>query len=347
MSSPPPPEPPQPPQPPRGKSRVIVGEKANRKEKPSTVHSQYGEIDLNSPLLKASAGRSGPSRSLFKWLGATIFIRLFRLSVKFIPIAGVLVGAVYSYTYFFGSIPILDAAKQQLGFKVVQQKSSEPRIAQMLGQTRAAVAKSDSRVNLGNALAAGNLATAEAIESGQMIAATPSSAPPLNLTVPSQPTTRTTTNSGLSVADKLDDMLASLNFAAEAPPPPPPAPPGETTTRQMTVGGKETSQAETPATPRREITIVQDSRMAVRSPFHDVDYRRGPGPSAAFRQWAQSISISKVEPDYKPRVTINNMTFVSGNMVDFALGVSLAGIAEDGALVVFRNDNGAHVTVRH
>ena len=346
MSSPeiPPPNP--------AKSRVIIGEKANFSAKPkakakaATVHADYGEIDMSSPLLAKASKRKGPSRSRFKWLGATIFIKLFRLSVKFIPVAGALAAAVYGYTYFFGSIPLVDSVKKQLGLQVAPPAQTESRVTQI------AIAASDSRVHLGNAIGTGDTKTVDAIEAGQYVPPTTTAATaPISAPTVSAPVNRPSTPAGPSVTDKLGDMLTSLKEEVTSlvpEKPPVPVDPGETISRQITLdsGGDDASAGDADAAPPpRQITIVQDSRMAVRSPFHNVNYRRGPSPSADFSQWAQSITIDRVEPDFKPKVSINRMTFVSGNMVDFALGVTLAGISDNGTVVVFRDNRGAHVTV--
>ena len=88
-------------------------------------------------------GRSG-------W-GAGLLIRLFALSTKFVPIAGVLVGGYYSYTYFFGPVPVVEAAAARLG--AAPASSGGSKAGQMLQQTRDVVAANDSRVGFANALA--------------------------------------------------------------------------------------------------------------------------------------------------------------------------------------------------
>ena len=350
MSSPetPPPNP--------AKSRVIIGEKANSsakpkaRAKPATIHADYGEIDMSSPLLAKASKSKSPSRSRAKWLGATIFIKLFRLSVKFIPVAGALAAAVYGYTYFFGSIPIVDSVKKQLGFEVAPQVQTESRATQILAQTKSAIAASDSRVHLGNAIGTGDTQTIDAIESGQYQA--PTTTPPaalISAPTVSAPINRPSAPAGPSVTDKLGDMLTSLKeeVTSRVPTgPEEPVDPGETISRQITLDSR-VDEDSADAPPARQITIVQNSRMAVRSPFHDVNYQTGPSPSSDFTQWVQSITINRVEPEFKPKVSINNMVFISGSIVDFALGVTLAGTADDGKLVVFRDNTGAHVTVQH
>jgi hypothetical protein len=344
--------------PPRpAKSRVIVGAKANKNAKPprkdeakaTQTHADYGEIDMSSPLLSKSSRSRGPKRSAFKWAGVTVFIKLFRLSVKFIPVAGALAAAVYGYTYFFGSIPLVDSIKREFGMEVAPATQTESRVNQMLGQTQDAIASSDARVHLGNAIAAGDTTTIDAIESGQSVAPA-SAAPPIARPAVAPPATRSPpTPDGPSVAEKLGDMLTSITAEVVPSKPPEPVDPGETISRQVTLDGEANSSSSPnagPPPPPRQITIVQNSRMAVRSPFQNIDYRKGPGPSAAFSQWVQSLEIRNVRPEFKPKASINGMTFVAGEMVDFALGITFAGTAEDGEVVVFRDARGAHVTVR-
>lgn len=352
---------PEPPRPNPAKSRVIVGDRANKKAKPTSskmqVHSTYGEIDMNSPLLKqrSRSGR-GPRSSLFKWTGITVVIKLFRLSVKFVPLALAIIGGIIGYTYFFGSNPMVDAVKKQLGMEVFSPEVQEARVKQMLEQTKSAIAASDARVHLGNAIATGDDETSDGIETGQLtFTSTPSpqvtpAAAAAQIARPQKPAGPSMTEKVTeAVGEKIGDVLASLK--TEQPSAPAStrelAQSGETISRTMTIETTAPSGPETYAAPAppRQITIVQNSRMAIRSPFHDVDYRKGPAPSADFTQWAQSLSIDSMEPEFKPRVRINNMTFVAGNIVDFARGVTLAGISEDGSLVVFRDDRGAHVTV--
>jgi hypothetical protein len=66
-------------------------------------------------------------------------IQWFRLSTKFVPIAGVLVGGYYSYAYCFGSVPVIEAATAKLGLAEMGPKQ-ESKVNQMLQQTREAVA---------------------------------------------------------------------------------------------------------------------------------------------------------------------------------------------------------------
>ena len=95
------------------------------------------------------SGRSTPRP---RWIGATVLIQLFRLSTRFIPIAGVLVGGYYGYSYFFGPVSVIEEAAASLGVAELSPKQ-ESKVNQMLQQTRDAVAASDARVHAANALA--------------------------------------------------------------------------------------------------------------------------------------------------------------------------------------------------
>ncbi len=336
----------------RGRSRIIVGAQSNRAAKSRATHNQHGEIDLNSPLLAKGPAR-GPRRSAFKWGGITIFIKLFRLSVKFVPIAGAMVGAVYGYTYFFGAIPVVDAVKRELGMEVALREQTESRVTQMLQQTRDAVAASDSRVNLGNAIAAGDVAAADAIESGSVFEALTES--PVASTAPavSVPTVKldlpkmdaetskaTETIDGIMTVFSGDD--ASTNRASTIP-----AQPSPTIARKITIV-EDRSRADPAASapPTRRITVVQNSRQAIPSRYHNIDTRSGRPASAEFSQWLQTIRVNRVIPDYKPKVVINNTEFVSGSIVDFAMGITFAGLAQDGTLLVFKDGRGAYLTAK-
>ena len=62
----------------------------------------------NPPMGSATDARTRPPMPIRRGLGAGLLVRLFALSTKLVPIAGVLVGGYYSYTYFFGPVPVVD-----------------------------------------------------------------------------------------------------------------------------------------------------------------------------------------------------------------------------------------------
>lgn len=339
------------PSPRRGKSRTIVGDKVNHKAKKAPVHSLYGEIDMSSPLLSAHTSRASRKHrkpSSFKWGGITVLIKLFRLSVKFIPIAGALAGAVYSYTYFFGSIPIVDAIKAELGFTVEKQEKQESRVSKMLEQTRGVVAANDSRVDLGNAIATGDVSTADAIESGEVtLAASPPKTESKPVIVQAA---RDAPPASSGVTDAIGGLLSA--FTSDK------APANETTTYSSgstTYSGgitivedtSATAPASSSAVSPEAVTVVHDANRSLSSKYHNIDYTNGPPASAELTHWAQSIRIGGVLPEYSPQVIVNNLRFRPGEIVDYALGVTFEGLAQNGSLIIFKERSGAYVAVAY
>lgn len=107
----------------------------------------------------AESNESEPPRPVYRptrsrGVGVTLLMQLFRLSTKFVPIAGVLAGGYSSYTYFFGPVPVVEKAVMELGGGR-HGPAEKSKVAQMLAQTRDVVAKSDARVLAANALADG------------------------------------------------------------------------------------------------------------------------------------------------------------------------------------------------
>ena len=194
-----------------------MGEKANPKAPPRkapvsvpATTDDLEELEEDSPLLPAQSG-GGPGSSILNWLGVGILIRLFRLSVKFVPIVFAMIAAIYGYTYFFGSIPVLESIKNQLGFSKVLPTPESSRVDKMLQQTRDAIASSDSRVHLGNAIAGGELDTAVAIESGQRVITPPEPKP----AVQTQVQTRESRTDSL-VSDALGSLVSAFEEATSS-----------------------------------------------------------------------------------------------------------------------------------
>lgn len=263
----------------------------------------------------------GPRRSVFKWPLLGVFIRIFRLSVKLLPFGMALAGGVYSYTYFFGSIPLLDAIKAQLGFEVPEQVAQPSRVEQALQQTRNVVAASDSRIQLANAIAAEDFETADALESAP---------------TGGNPNARRT--SPLDEGD--DDYLV-----AGAPMP--------------TASGRPASEPRTYAlsqltsqvltlddTGRQRMTVVHDASDLGRFGYHNIDYRTGPPASAEFRRWLQTIKIGQVELGIRPRVELYDEFFSAGAQIDWAIGITFAGLADNDTVLVFRERSGAYLPVK-
>lgn len=88
-----------------------------------------------------------------RWIGFELASKLFRLSTKLIPIAVVLVGGYYSYSYFFGSVPLVESTLVALGATPADETRKPSKAAQLIQQTRDVVAASNGRVNFANSLA--------------------------------------------------------------------------------------------------------------------------------------------------------------------------------------------------
>ena len=92
-----------------------------------------------------------------RWIGFELASKLFRLSTKFIPIA-VMMGVGYaSYSYFFRSVPVVESTLVALGAAPSAEVSPPAKAAQLVQQTRAVVAASESRVDFANSLAGPSL----------------------------------------------------------------------------------------------------------------------------------------------------------------------------------------------
>jgi hypothetical protein len=104
------------------------------------------------PMATAGSSSSGQSNSGRPGFGPELLIRLFSLITKFGPIAGVLVGGYYSYTYFFGPVTVVEAAAARLGASPTA-SAAQSKVGQMLQQTRDVVSANDSRVGVASSLA--------------------------------------------------------------------------------------------------------------------------------------------------------------------------------------------------
>lgn len=130
LSSPPPPAPPLPPP-------------------PAPIYKSSN----TSAMFHSSGNTAPPHVPPPKWIGVEIGIKLFRLSIKFLPIAVVLAGGFYSYSYFFGSVPIVESTLVALGAEPSSEPKTPSKAAQLIQQTRDVVAASDRRVLFANSLA--------------------------------------------------------------------------------------------------------------------------------------------------------------------------------------------------
>lgn len=329
---------PTPPIPRTSRPPIIVGGKVNPKAKPTKApfrqkeeaEQDFDESDESDGLedessLLSAPSRGGPGSSIFKWMGGRIFVRLLRLGVKLIPVTGALVGATYGYTYFFGSIPILESIKAELGFAVVQEEPQQSRVNQMLQRTRDSIATNDSKIHLGNAIAAGDIETADALENGELvITREPPKTQPIQTRVEpkkaAEPILSNALDSIVSVFSSDDDTES-----AETP--------------DSSATGSPYEDYE------QTVTVVQDTG-GTRSRFRNINYQSGPAASAEFGRWMQSIRIGQVTSGFRPSIQINGETFHAGTIMDFALGVTFEGLADNDTLLVFKEQRGGFITVR-
>ena len=50
--------------------------------------------------------------------------------------------------------------------------------------------------------------------------------------------------------------------------------------------------------------------------------------------------------DFRPKITLFNRTFPAGDIVDFALGVTFEGFADEGTILVFKERSGASLATK-
>ena len=125
-------------------------------------------------MFHTSGNTAPPHVPPAKWIGIELGIKLFRLSTKLLPIAAVLVGGFYSYSYFFGSVPIVESTLVALGAEPSSEPKTPSMAAQMIQQTRDVVAASDRRVLFANSLAEDPVT---ALPSSENLTTTESAAP--------------------------------------------------------------------------------------------------------------------------------------------------------------------------
>ena len=287
---------------------------------------------LSAPL------RGGPGSSIFSWISGKIFGRRFRLAAKLVPITGALVGGIYCYTYFFGSIPIIESLKAELGIAVVRQQPQQSRVDQMLQGARDSISANDTKVHLGNAIATGDIATSHAIEIGEL-RITKEAAKELSITkaLPKRPTVKAARESILS--DAFDSLASAFNTVEETIK-------SVTSSDEPAVAASASTSASDPGiviSPYEDyeqtVTVVQDVGGS-RSRFRNMDYKSGPAASAGFRSLIQSIRIGTVKSGFRPTVKISGRTFSAGSIIDFSLGVTFEGLAYNDTVLVFKEQSG-------
>ena len=327
----------------RRRAPSIVGGKVNPKAKPTRppipVDDEVaadGLVDeLDGEQLSTHSG-GGPRSSRFGNSLMKIGVKLLRLGVKLVPATGALIGATYGYTYFFGSIPILESLKEQLGMEVTQSEPPPSRVNQMLQQARDAVAANDTRVALSNAIIDGDAETADAIQDGKLVATADGL-----VSTDSQSTTDADAASlfkdAMSVLDSAPRPEAPILIAAESVV----ANEANSNREYLTVESFVSPYEDYPQT----VTVVHDSHRA-NTRFRNIDYQAGPPASAEFNTWIQFLRIQGVTRDYRPKITLFDQTFPAGEIVDFALGVTFEGFADSGTILVFKERSGAYLATK-
>jgi hypothetical protein len=309
----------------------------------------------------------GPKSSRLKWGLINLFIKLFKVSARFFPVILVLGGLTYSYTYFFGSIPIadkiltnpvvekitstptVDSMLNKVGIDLPTKEEraeaakeaeargepAEPqsRVAQMLQQTRDVVAASDARVNMGNALAAGDFSTAEAMLAEQ----DPESAEGTEATAPG--TVDTNVSSSNPAATGAGGGSSPTNGSPDE------------AVKVSTYAGSNAAWAAfrdeaDAAAAQAELDRLAGIEAPPAPPApREVVYTSEVEPSPAFRAWLRSVQIGGMMPGNDPKAIINNMTFRPGEMIDYNLRVTFEGFAQDDTLIVFKDHTNAILTV--
>ncbi len=110
-----------------------------------------GETPVERPIPPPVVNRRRPSSA-----GRGLFVSLFILFAKAIPLMGVAAGGYYTFSYYFGGVPAIDAVWRK-GAKIVGIETAPPpkesKASQLLNQTRDVVAANNKRVDFANALA--------------------------------------------------------------------------------------------------------------------------------------------------------------------------------------------------
>jgi hypothetical protein len=79
----------------------------------------------------------------------------------------------------------------------------------------------------------------------------------------------------------------------------------------------------------------------------EIVYTSDVEPSPAFRAWLRSIKVGSVLGGVQPKAFINNMTFEPGSTIDYTLGITFEGLAENDTLIVFKDRTGAYLTTTY
>ncbi|MBT5902479.1 MAG: hypothetical protein HOH58_10265 [Opitutaceae bacterium] len=310
------------------------------------------DVDLEGVRAATMISMSGgPKPSRLKWALINLFIKLFKLTARFFPALLMLGGLSYSYIHFFGAPPVIDklmstptmqritsnstveAVLDKVGVEVLTLEEREKaaaekpksKVDQMLQQTRDVVAASNSRVNLGNALAEGDfqeiedmVAAVEAAEEGD----------------------GSESEGDSSETDGTPDPLTAGAQAVVLPEP--------VSVSTYAGSNAEWAKLREEADGAAAVAELLGEEIAEpEAPPREVIYRSEVPPSDAFRKWVQDVQIGGALPGDDPKALINRMTFRPGETVDYNLRITFEGFAKDDTLLVFRDANNAYLTVIH
>ncbi len=305
------------------------------------------KVDMEGVRAAAEISMSGgPRPSRFKWGFIKLFISLFKLSAKFFPVLLLLGGLMYSYTYFFGAPPIVQQIKlnpvvqrmaESVGVEIevpeVDEETGEvvqpqSKLNQMLQQTRDVVAASDSRVNMANAIAGDGFDISNAMA---------------DMEEPGEEAAEGGGGDGSGTAADGEDAEVPVVSESERL-----AAYQEAVAAQGTMRTYSSGDSEWAAIAREEVEaeVVEDEEEAPRQ-VRDLDYTSFVRPSPAFQKWIRELRIGSVMTGDEPKALIDNMTFTPGSTVDYMLGVTFEGLAENDTLLVFKDRSGAILTVQY
>jgi len=286
----------------------------------------------------------GPQSSRAKWAWINLGIKLFKLTAKFFPALLLLGGLSLSYFYFVGAPPVVQKMKLnpvvqkvaatvgvELEVPKVDEETGEivqpqGRLDQMLQQTRDVVAMSDQRVNTANAIADGGFDIDSAMDGIEM--------PGEEEGEPAAGETNGATETTTEALPEVDEArrLADYQDAVAAQGP----------MRTYSSGDSEWAAIAREEVVETETPLEKDAPRQVR----DLDYTSFIRPSAEFRAWLRTVRIGSVMTGEEPKALINSMTFTPGSTVDYVLGVTFEGLAENDTLLVFRDRTGAVLTIQ-
>lgn len=288
----------------------------------------------------------GPQSSRAKWVWINLGIKLFKLGAKFFPALLMMGGLAYSYIYFMGAPPVVQKMKLNpvvqkvaatVGVEIetpeVDEETGEViqpqgKLDQMLQQTKDVVAMSDKRVNTANAIASGGFDIDSALDGLEDSLAEEGEA---------------TETEEDSAAVKPVEELPEVDHAARL------ANYQEAVAAQGTMRTYSSGDSEWAAIAREGVVEEEVAEEEAEGPrqVRDLDYTSFIRPSPQFREWLRNVRIGSVMTGEEPKALIDNMTFTPGSTVDYMLGVTFEGLAENDTLLVFKDRTGAVLTIQY